>query len=265
MITIKSESSIKKMIVAGEKVATIMAGISQFMNPGINTLEIDSWIAQELIKNDLVSQTKGYHGYAHVSCISVNDEVVHGVPSASKVLASGDLVKVDICASWQGYCADMARCFFVEKAHSSAVEQLVRVAQQALDKGIEQAKPGNRVSDISAAIQREVEAYGYGIVIDFAGHGIGKQMHEDPEILNVGKPGRGPLLRPGMTFAIEPMITLGDYRVRITQDGWTVKTQDKSWAAHVEDTVLVGVDGPRVLTRFGAQGLEDGEHDRKLL
>ena len=190
----------------------------------------------------------GYRGYKHVSCISVNDVVVHGVPAASVILKDGDLVKVDICASHDGYCADMARAFFIGKPKPEA-EKLVAVAESALKKGIEKARAGNRLGDISAAIQAEVEKNGFGVVRDFARHGIGKQMHEDPEILNYGKAGQGPLLQPGMTFALEPMITQGNYKVYVADDGWTVKTSDKSLAAHVEDTIAITHDEPKVLTR----------------
>ena len=143
----------------------------------------------------------------------------------------------------------MARCFFVDSV-PAPVEKLVDVAKKALDKGIAQVKSGNHVSDISAAIQKEVEQHGFGIIRTFAGHGIGKNMHEDPEILNYGKPGQGPVLRPGMTLAIEPMITMGSHQVYVTADGWTVKTKDKSLAAHVEDTVLVTESEPKILTRL---------------
>ncbi len=240
MISIKNKLSLSKMHRAGQLLLEIFDTVGALVRPGISTLEIDSWIEQELKKRDLVSQSKGYHGYKHVSCISVNDEVVHGVPSAQNTLATGDLVKIDICAAWQGYCADMARAYFVETISPKA-RHLVEVAQSALDKGIAQAKPGNRISDISAAIQQEVERHGYGIVRDFAGHGIGKNMHEDPEVLNYGTPGKGPVLRPGMTLAIEPMITMGKYEVYVTKDGWTVKTVDKSLAAHVEDLSLIHI------------------------
>lgn len=249
MITIKNKSSINKMEVAGKLLSQIMDQVYEILIPGVSTLDIDLWIENQLKKNDLISKAKGYKGYPRTTCISINDEVVHGVPKKSKIVKSGDLVKIDVCASWKGYCADMARCYFVGHPSSDA-KKLVEVAQSALDVGISKAYPGNRLSDISAAIQFEVEKNGYGVVRDFAGHGIGKNMHEDPEILNYGEPGKGPVLRSGMTFAIEPMITLGKYEVYITEDGWTVKTEDSSLAAHVEDTILITDNGPKVLTRF---------------
>lgn len=250
MIHIKNKSSIEKMEAAGILLAEILDAITPLVRENVSTLELDAWIDTQMREKGLVSKTKGYHGYRHASCISVNEEVVHGVPMRDKLLRKGDLVKIDICASWQDYCADMARAFFVGSEPSSQAQQLVKVAQQALDKGIEKARAGNRLSDISAAIQAEVERYGFGIVRDFAGHGIGKKMHEEPEVLNYGKPGQGPILRPGMALAIEPMITMGHYDVYVANDGWTVKTKDNSLAAHVEDTVVITEDAPKILTRF---------------
>ena len=248
MISIKNKLAIEKMSTAGKKLATILDQIVAELRPGVRTAELDAWIGNKLKQEGLVSMSKGYHGYKHVSCVSVNDEVVHGIPGP-KVIKGGDLVKIDVCASWQGYCADMARCYFIEKAPAD-LEKLVDVAQKALNKGIERARAGNRVSDISAAIQEEIELHGFGIVRTFAGHGIGKQMHEEPEILNYGKPGRGAVLRPGMTLAIEPMITTGSHDVYVEQDGWTVRTKDKGYAAHVEDTVLITESAPKILTRL---------------
>ncbi len=250
MITIKNKASIRKMEEAGRRLSSIFTELKTIVIAGMSTQQIDQIIEEKLRKLSLVSKSKGYCGYKHVSCISVNDVVVHGVPSEKDILKKGDLVTVDVCASWKGYCADMARSWFVESNGSSnKAKELVAVAYSALDKGIEKAVVGNRLSDISFAIQKEVESYGYGVVRDFAGHGIGKFMHEDPEILNYGKPGKGPILRPGMTFAIEPMITMGDYSVYIDSDGWTAKTKDGSLAAHVEDTIVITEGKPKILTR----------------
>lgn len=249
MINIKNKVSLSKMEEAGRILSHIFDTLDAVIRPGMTTLDIDTYIADQLKQYGLVSKSLGYMGYEHVSCVSVNDVVVHGVPSSRDVLKNGDLVKVDVCASYKGYCADMARSFFVGADVDDKAKKLVEVAERALKKGIAQAIPGNRLSDISAAIQQEVEAHGFGVVRDFAGHGIGKQMHEDPEILNYGKPGNGPVLRPGMTFALEPMITMGKYDVYITEDGWTVKTEDGSLAAHVEDTIVITEGEPKVLTR----------------
>lgn len=248
MITIKNKASITKMERAGELLSSIFDELALVIRPGMSTLEIDQWMNKQLIKQGLQTKMKGYMGYGYVSCISLNDVVVHGLPCGKTILVEGDLVKVDVCASWNGYCADMARSLFVGKAPTIAAK-LVSVAQAALDKGIAAAVPGNHLSDISAAIQHEVERHGFGVVRDFAGHGIGKRMHEDPEILNYGAPGCGPILREGMAFALEPMITAGKYDVYVCQDGWTVKTKDKSLAAHVEDTIVVTDGKPKVITR----------------
>lgn len=248
MITIKNKSAIAKMEEAGKRLAAIFDRLPSIIEVGSTTFAIDAWIEKRQQQLGLVSKSKGYKGYKYASCISVNDEVVHGVPSPAKKLQVGDLVKVDVCAAWNCYCADMARMYFVENADSKA-RQLAAVAQKALDRGITKAYAGNRLSDISYAIQSEIEASGYGIVRDFAGHGIGKMMHEDPEILNFGEPGHGPVLRPGMALALEPMITMGSYKIVVLDDGWTAKTADGSLAAHVEDTIIITDAEPKIITR----------------
>lgn len=249
MITIKNAAAIRKMAQAGHFLATMLQDIAPLVKAGVTTLELDTWIADRLRQNQMVSKTKGYMGYKHSSCISVNDELVHGVPRSSRILKEGDLVTIDVCASWEGYCADMARNFFVGEVPEVA-RKLVNVAQRSLDKGIEKARAGNRLGDISSAIQQEIEKHGFGVVRDFAGHGIGKQMHEDPEILNYGTAGKGPLLQPGMAFAIEPMLTEGHYDVYVDHDGWTVKTVNKRLCSHVEDTIIVTHDEPLIITRL---------------
>lgn len=246
----KNAQALEKMKVAGRLLAEIFEDIPSKIQAGMTTADLDTWIEAELGKKELVSQSKGYHGYQHVSCISVNSVVVHGVPSQHVVLQSGDLVKVDVCAAWQGYCADMARCYIVDNVDDQQKKQLIAIAQQALDKGIAQAVQGNRLYDISAAIQQHTESAGYGIVRDFAGHGIGKRMHENPDVPNYGTAGTGMRLQAGMTFAIEPMITQGSYLISIDRDGWTARTKDGSLAAHVEDTIVVGQHGPEILTRL---------------
>jgi methionyl aminopeptidase len=248
MIKIKNKDSIRKMEQAGQLLVEIFDEIAPLIKPGISTFEIDKEIEARIAQKGLVSRTKGYMGYKHASCISINDEVVHGIPALHKKLKKGDLVKIDVCASWRGYCADMARSFYVGDMPKD-VERLIKNAQRALDKGIAQARPGKSLGDISAAIQAEIEKEGFGIVRDFAGHGIGKSMHEEPEVLNYGDAGQGPILRPGMAFAIEPMITVGGYDVFVADDGWTVKTVDRSLAAHIEDTVVVTEGEPKILTR----------------
>ena len=238
MIYIKNKLSIQTMARAGELLLTILDSVKQKIVPGISTAEIDMWIENQLQESNLISCTKGYMGYQHVSCIAINDEVVHGVPRKTTILKTGDLVKIDVCASWNGYCADMARSFFVGEPFEEA-KKLVEVAKQALNRGIEKARVGNRLSDISAAIQTEVEKYGFGVVRDFAGHGIGKNMHEDPQVPNYGKRGSGPKLKEGMVLAIEPMINLGKRDVYTEDDGWTVRTKDHKVSVHFEHDVCV--------------------------
>lgn len=234
---------------AGARLAELFALLPAVVVPGVTTAAIHEWIERELAKRQLISQSKGYCGYRHSCCISIGHELVHGIPSATVKLVDGDLVKVDICASWKGFCADMARCFCVGSVQPIA-RDIANVATQSLDAGIMKAIVGGRLSDISAAIQREAERHGYGVVRDFCGHGIGRRMHEEPEILNYGAPGKGPILRDGMVFALEPMITQGDYRVEVAADGWTACTVDRGLAAHVEDTVIVTEAGPEVVTRL---------------
>jgi len=249
MIRLKTDDDIKVMIEAGRRLARVFVNLASFLRVGLTTLEIDSFIDCELKEMSLISGSKGYHGYRHVSCISINDEVVHGVPCADKRIFESDLVKIDISASYKGLFADMARSFVVGKMNSD-VKNLIVSAQRALDAGIDNVILGKRLSNVSAAIQSEVEASGFGVVRDFAGHGIGHAMHEEPEILNYGKPGRGPRIEVGMAFAIEPMITMGRYDVYVANDGWTAKTSDGSLAAHVEDTVVVTDQGPVITTRL---------------
>ncbi len=250
IVPILDDVSLTKMKTAGHLLAEILASIEAKISAGISTLELDSLIEKKLDAAKLIPGSKGYMGYRHATCISLNDEVVHGIPAANKVIQAGDVVKIDVCASYQGYFADMARTFLVPPVNPN-VQRFVNVAQMALDKGIDEVVIGNKLSDISAAIQQEVERHGFGVVRDFAGHGIGKSMHEVPEILNYGSPGKGPVLRRGMGLALEPMITMKGYRVYIAPDGWTVKTVDGSLAAHVEDTVIIADNGPMIITRLG--------------
>ncbi|KKP35746.1 MAG: Methionine aminopeptidase [candidate division TM6 bacterium GW2011_GWF2_32_72] len=251
MIVIKNKQAIQKMHQAGMRLAEIFEIIETKLAVGMTTLDIEKLVEVELKKRELISRSKGYMGYKHITCISIDDEVVHGIPSVNRILQDGNIVSIDICVSLKGYCADMARSFIIGKGSQEAI-RLIAVAKSALDKGIAKAIPGNRLSDISNAIQQEVEAAGFNVVRDFAGHGIGKQLHEDPEVVNFGEAGKGPILRVGMTLAIEPMITQGRYEVFVDKDGWTVKTKDKSLAAHVEDTVAITESGPMILTRFGS-------------
>ena len=250
MIIIKDKDAQKKMMTAGRLLNLVFLELGERVVPGVTTFELDSLIDKGLAEKNLVSQSKGYRGYRYASCISLNDEVVHGVPHVDRVLREGDLVKIDICASWTGYCADKTQCFFAGRAPNESAKKLVDAALEALDNGIACAIVGNYLGDVSAVIQQTVEKRGFGVIRDFAGNGIGKSMHEEPEILNYGRAGTGVVLKSGMALAIEPMITQGHYDVYVASDGWTAKTVDGSLAAHVEDTVIVTEHGPNTITRL---------------
>ena len=248
MIVVKNKASIKKMYIAGELLALVMEQVSDFLEPGLTTLQVNDFIEKNMHKYGLKPECKGYAGYKYATCISLNDVVVHGVPS-QETLKPGDFVKIDVVGSYKSYCVDMARYFFIENV-CDIVKKLALVAQHALDSSIENINTGKRVSDISYTIQSVIEGAGFGVVRDFVGHGIGKQIHEAPEVPNFCTPGNGPLLREGMTLAIEPMLTQKSPDVRILSDGWTAKTVDGGLAAHVEDTVLITSNGAEVLTRL---------------
>lgn len=249
MIGIKSRTAIEKMRCAGKLLAEIMENVSEYVVEGVSTFEIDNYIEQCMKQGGLKPVCKGYGGYQYATCISLNDVVVHGIPSKDIILKSGDFVKIDVVGAYKGYCADIARYFFVGQC-SDEVKRIAKTAHVALEKAITMAKVGNKVSDISACIQKEVESSFFNVVRKFAGHGIGKNIHEDPDIPNFVTPGFSPILQEGMTLAIEPMITQGSFEIEIMNDGWTAKTLDGGLAAHVEDTVLITKNGPEILTRL---------------
>lgn len=246
---IKNRSAIEKMRFAGKLLAQVLSEMQSFLKPGINTFEIDAIIESKMRYLGLKPECKGYAGYKYATCISINDGVVHGVPSKDIVLKSGDFVKIDVVGSFKGYCADIARFFFINDV-SEDVKKIAQVSEGALKKAIEMVVPGNRVFDISASIQDFVESHGYSVIRAFAGHGIGKNLHEKPDIPNYRKKGDNSILCEGMTLAIEPMISQGSCEVRVLEDGWTAKTVDGSLAGHIEDTVVVVKDGAEVLTRI---------------
>lgn len=245
---IKNKIAIEKMKIAGKRLALILEGIKSSVIAGISTFELDRLIEEKMHKFELYPECKGYAGYKHATCISVNECIVHGIPSKDFILKSGDFVKIDVVGSYKGYCADLARYFFVGKV-ASKVKKLAFVAQCALDAAIAMVAPGIDICEVSACIQDRVEAEGFSVIRFFAGHGVGKNLHEAPSIPNYRKPGERMILREGMTLAIEPMISEWSYEVRILEDGWTAKTVDGGLSAHVEDTVLVVKNGSEVLTR----------------
>ena len=246
MIVRKSLPEIAQMGRAGRIVAETLALIGEHVRPGVTTAELDA-VADEFIRSHGGSPTfKGYRGYPASICASPNDMVVHGIPGAY-ALAEGDILSVDVGVTLGGFVADSAYTFPVGEITPEA-ERLLEVCQAALEAGVEQCRPGRRLSDISHAVQVATEEAGFSVVRSLVGHGVGRAMHEDPQIPNFGAPGRGPLLAEGMTFAIEPMITAGGPDVVIHDDDWSISTRDGSLAAHFEHTVAVTEAGPQVLT-----------------
>ena len=249
MIVRKSALEIEKMAAAGRVVAETIAHVGEQLEPGITTSELDA-IAEEMIRSHGgVPTSKGYRGYPAAICISPNAMVVHGIPGPYRV-AEGDLVTIDVGVTLDGFIADSAYTYGVGEVSEKA-QRLLDTGREALAAGIEQAVPGNRVGDISAAVQQLVESAGFSVVRSLVGHGVGRSYHEDPHIPNFGQAGRGPLLSEGMTIAIEPMITAGGAEVYVHDDEWSISTEDGSLAAHFEHTVAVTADGPRILTATG--------------
>ncbi|ACL68899.1 type I methionyl aminopeptidase [Halothermothrix orenii] len=247
MIILKSPREINIMREANRIVAEVHARLAEEISPGITTADIDK-LGEELIrKKGGIPSFKGYRGYPASVCVSINDEVVHGIPSKKRVIESGDVVSLDIGVIYEGFHGDAARTLGVGEVSKEA-SRLIEITEQSFFHGIEQAKPGNRLSDISHAVQNYVEKNGFSVVREYVGHGIGRDMHEDPQIPNFGPPGRGPLLKEGMTLAIEPMVNAGGYMVKTLADGWTVVTKDGSLSAHYENTIAVTKDGPVILS-----------------
>ena len=246
MIIIKNDMEIEYMKRAGKVVGETLAKLEEAIKPGITTADLDRIAEEYILKQGAKPSFKGYHGFPASICASVNNEVVHGFPT-NTLLQEGDIVSIDCGAILNGYHGDAARTFPIGKISSDA-ENLIRVTKESFFKGLEFAKTGNKLTDISYAIQQYVESFGYSVVRDFVGHGIGKQLHEDPEVPNFGRPGRGPKLSHGMVLAIEPMVNIGRYNVEVQSNGWTVVTSDGNLSAHYENTVAILDKGPEILT-----------------
>jgi methionyl aminopeptidase len=246
MIVLKSPDEIEKMRKAGAVVAGAHHVIAEAVKPGITTIELDQIAAEYIASQGAKAAFLGYNGFPASICASVNEEVVHGIPG-DRVLVEGDIVGVDIGSLLDGYYGDCAYTLRVGDVSDEA-NLLLKVTQAALVKGIDQARPGNFLQDISHAVQQEVEANGLAVVRQLVGHGIGRKMHEDPQVPNYGKPGRGVMLQEGMVLAIEPMVNVGTIDVRVLDDEWTVVTKDGSLSAHFEHTVAIRADGPDILT-----------------
>ncbi len=253
MIIRKSSREIEKIAAAGALVAETIAHVGTLLRPGITTDELDRAAGVFIREHGGIPTSEGYKGYPKAICISPNDVVVHGIPDEFAV-SEGDLVTIDVGVTLDGYIADSAYTFGVGEIDPES-QRLLDVAQSALAAGIDEAVVGNRVGDVSHAIQDVVEDAGFSVIRSLVGHGVGRHYHEDPHIPNFGEPGRGPRLSEGMTLAIEPMITAGASDVHVMEDGWTIRTADGSMSAHFEHTVAITLDGPRILTpRVGMPG-----------
>lgn len=245
-IKLKSAEEVELLRVSGRVAAEVLARLSREVRSGITTEELDAVGEKQIRDRGAEPVFIGYRGYRHATCISVNEEVVHGVPG-KKVLQEGDLVSLDVGVKIGGYIGDIAATFPVGKISGKA-EKLLRTGKEALQAAIRQARPGKHLGDISFAIQRLAEKNGFSVVRDLYGHGVGTGLHEDPLIPNYGQPGEGPELRPGMVLAIEPMLNVGGWRIKTQSDGWTVVTEDGSLSCHFEHTVLVTEGDPEILT-----------------
>jgi methionyl aminopeptidase len=247
MIVIKSEHELKLMREAGKVCAEIFKGLEDLIKPGITTKDIDDYVESVTEKHGMRAAEKGYCGYPASVCTSVNDEVVHGIPSRKRKLQEGDIVSCDLVIDNKGYMADACRTYAVGTVDDEA-RRLMETAEKAFFEGIKYAKVGYRLRDVSKAVQKTVEGEGFGVIRDFVGHGIGTEMHEDPQIPNYVCPGPNPRLQKGMTLCIEPMITEGDWEVEILDDDWTAVTTDGGWAAHYENTIVITDGEPEIIT-----------------
>ena len=256
MIIYKSPEEIGKMRRAGRIVAGTIERVLAVVTPKVTTAALDA-VAEEYIREQGATPSfKGYGGGAGAGrvpfpasiCTSINDEIVHGIPSAERSVDEGDLLKLDFGAIWEGFHGDSAVTVIVGEPRSPEADKLVRVTEDALEAGIAQIRPGGRLSDIGAAVEQVARGAGFEVVREYVGHGIGRNMHEDPQIPNYGKPGRGPVLKPGLVVAVEPMVNVGGWETSVLPDGWTVVTEDGSLSAHFEHTIAVTEDGHEVLT-----------------
>lgn len=246
-VTIKSPREIELMREAGRILAKTHEELAKNLRPGMSTWDIDH-MGEEIIRSyGCIPSFKNYNGYPASICVSVNDEVVHGIPHKEHFLDEGDIVSLDAGVIYKGYHSDAARTYGIGEIDDDA-KKLIEVTRQSFFEGIKFAKAGNHLNDISAAIQKYAESFGFGVVRDLVGHGIGSHLHEDPEIPNFARKRKGILLQPGMTLAIEPMITEGSYEVVWLDDDWTVMTEDGGWAAHYENTILITEGEPDILS-----------------
>lgn len=249
MIIIKTSEEIGMMKKAGEILADVHREIKKMIKPGITTMEIDRFVEDYLAERGAIAEQKGYQGYKYATCASVNDEICHGFPN-EEVLKDGDIVAIDMVVNLNGWLADSAWSYGVGNI-SDEVKKLMDVTRKSLYLGIEQAVVGNRIGDISHVVQSYVESNGFSVVRDFVGHGIGKSMHEDPQVPHYGSPGRGIRLSEGMVLTIEPMVNIGTYKLKIDDNEWTARTLDGKLSAQYEHTIAITSDGPVIITDQG--------------
>lgn len=250
MITLKSSREIELMREAGRIVALTHRVLKEAIRPGISTYDLDQLAEKTIRENGAIPSFKGYNGYPCSICASVNNVIIHGIPSKKTILKDGDIISIDIGANYKGYHGDSAKTHAVGQI-SALKQKLIDVTRDSLFEGLKYAKPNNRLSDISHAIEAYVVQNGFSVVKDFTGHGVGRNLHEDPSVPNYGAPGFGPLLKVGMTLAIEPMVNVGSHKVRILDDDWTTVTVDGSDSAHYEHTIVITEDGYEILTKEG--------------
>ena len=247
MIIVKSPREIELMKKAGEVVAKVFVECSKMLKPGVSTYDINAKAEEIIFGSGCTAPCKGYYDYPAAICVSVNDTLIHGIPSKKIIIHEGDIVSLDVVANYQGYCADACRTYAVGTITERA-QRLMDVTKEAFWKAASLVKPGVHLGDIQSAVQQEVESHGYNVARDFTGHGIGKSMHEDPSVPNFGKAGNGPILEKGMALAIEPMILEGKKDTRILGDGWTVKSKDGKLTCHYENTIVVTENGREIIT-----------------
>lgn len=247
MIIIKSEQEIDIMRESGLVTGYILRELPNFIKAGMSTQDIDEFVEKIILSHKMIPSFKGYGGFPASTCVSINSEVVHGIPSKGRILKEGDIVSVDVGTTYKGYVSDAARTYTVG-AVSDEAKRLIKVTEESFFEGLKFCKRGLRLGDISSAIQRKAEGEGFSVIRDFVGHGVGRDMHEDPQIPNYGKAGRGPRLEKGMVFAIEPMIAQGSYEVEVLLNNWTVVTCDGKLSAHYENTVVITDGEPELLT-----------------
>ncbi len=247
MIVCRSAAELERMRDAGRLVGEVLTELTAMVAPGVTTADLDAAAEKRILAAGAVPAFKGYHGYPATICASVNEEVIHGIPSGRRILKAGDILSIDVGAALNGYFGDSAVTLPVGRVTEEAAT-LLRATEESLYKAIECVRPGARISDIGHAVQQHVEAFGFSVVREFVGHGIGEKMHEEPQVPNYGDPGRGPRLAEGMVLAIEPMVNAGKAAVKVLADGWTAITRDGSLSAHFEHTVAVTAGDPWILT-----------------